>query len=77
MRRAKATSVNKSNTMIAIGRKKRSLGLKKKGGVTEFAVVVTDTVTFSATLELTTYVFRGSFVLIAQLAFGALVLQEK
>jgi hypothetical protein len=77
MRRATATSVNTSEAVIAIGRKKRSLGLKKKGGITEFAVVVTDTVTLSATLELTTNVFRGSFVLIAQLAFGALVLQEK
>jgi hypothetical protein len=46
-----------------------------------FAVVVTDTVTVSAgltlELELATYWFSGSVVLIAQLAFGALVVQEK
>lgn len=47
----------------------------------ELAVVVTDTVTVSAgltlELEFATNGFRGSLVLIAQLAFGALVLQEK
>jgi hypothetical protein len=44
-----------------------------------FAVVVTATVTVSAglALELVTYVFNGSFVLIAQLALGAFVLHEK
>jgi len=45
------------------------------------AVVVTETVTVSAgltlELELATYWFSGSVVLIVQLAFGALVLQEK
>ena len=61
----------------------RILGLNKGGGIefaaVVFAVVVTATVTLSAALalELTTYVFRGSVVVIAQLAFGAVVLQEK
>jgi hypothetical protein len=62
-----------------------------KGGGTELAVVVlevpllavvvTETVTVSGgltlELELATYGFRGSLVLMAQLALGALVLQEK
>jgi len=46
--------------------------------VAVFAVVVTVTVMLSeeVALELITYAFNGLFVLIGQLAFGALVLQE-
>ncbi len=63
------------------------LGLKEVGiafavlalAAALFAVVVTVTVTLSeeVALELIAYVFNGSFVLVAQLAFGALVLHEK
>jgi hypothetical protein len=74
-----------------MGSHTRILESRKKGGgiklavavldALEFDVVVTATVTVSAgltlELELATNGFRGSLVLIAQLAFGALVLQEK
>jgi hypothetical protein len=59
------------------------LGLKRGGGIkfdaVVFAVVVTVTVTLSAVsaLELMTYMFRGSVVTMEQLAFGAVVAQEK
>jgi len=63
------------------------LGLKEAGiacavvalAAAVFAVVATVTVTLSeeVALELITYVFNGSFALIAQLAFGPLVLHEK
>jgi hypothetical protein len=67
-----------------VGNQARLFGLGKVGGgiefdAVEFAVVVTATVTVSAGLafELVTYGFSGSFVVITQLALGALVLQEK
>jgi hypothetical protein len=69
--------------MIAIGNQVGTLGFKRGLDGTKlaaaFVVVVTVTVTFSGApaLELTTYVFRGSVVVIAQVAFGALVAQEK
>jgi len=63
------------------------LGLKEVGiafavvafAAAVFALVATVTVMLSeeVALELITYVFNGSFVLIAQLAFGPLVLHEK
>ena len=77
------------NPAIDIGSQRRILPssilrLRKDGADLEFdavvfAVVVTVTVTLSAVLalELTTYLFRGSLVVIAQLAFAAVVLQEK
>ena len=77
------TAVIGSHTGI-FGLKKKEAGIKLAVVVLEaleLAVVVTDTVTVSAgltlELELATNGFRGSLVLITQLAFGAVVLQEK
>jgi hypothetical protein len=55
----------------------RILGVNLKGGSSALAVVVALTVTCSVALELTTKELSGSFVLIAQVAFGAFVEQEK
>jgi len=77
VRLASATTINTRNPATAIGSQMRILRLKKKGGRIELAVVVTVAVTLSMELELTTCLFSWSVVLIAQLAFGASVLQEK
>lgn len=64
---------------MAIGSQTRILGWKKKRGRSELAVVVTVAVTLSmaAAPVLTTCLFSWSVVPMAQLAFGAFVLQEK
>jgi hypothetical protein len=88
-----ATNVHRRNPANAIGNQMRASELKSAGrkgrelnnpggiefAAAVFAVVVTATVTVSAgvALELATYAFRESLVLIAQLAFGAFVLHEK
>lgn len=80
--RGDARTMNAKRAVSDIDSQKRISGTRKSDGgiqftVAAFAVVVTVTVTVSDALELTTNLFRGSLVLIAQLAFGALVLQEK
>ena len=73
---ALATIDTRSPT-ITIGSQRRISGWKKEGGTIEFAAVETVTVAVSMELELMTCAFRVLVVLMAQLAFGASVLQEK
>ena len=84
VRAADSKILSRKKVPIAAGSQFDSLGSPKDiSGVTfpmpVFAVVVTVTITLSGVLalEFVTYLFNGSFVLIAQLALGALVLQAK
>ena len=75
-----ATTNRRSAAMMTTGNRNSLHGSNRDGGTSEFAVVVTVTVTVSAApdgLELTTNGLIGSFVATAQLAFGAVVAQEK
>ena len=84
VRAAESKILSRKKAPIAAGSQFDSHGsLKDISGVTFpmplFEVVVTVTITLSGVLalEFVTYLFNGSFVLIAQLALGALVLQAK
>ena len=83
-RPADSKTLNRKPAAIAAGSQLDSLGSPKDireltFPLAVFAVVLTVTVTLSGdpALEFMTYVFNGSLVLIAQLAWGALVLHEK
>ena len=75
-----ATTIRRTAAMMTTGNRNSLRGSNRDGGTSEFAVVVTVTVAVSAApegLELTTNGLTGSFVATVQLAFGAVVAQER